>query len=117
MSFEHSIKALGSLKWFMPAPSLLLTKCWYLASYGSFAYKYILSMSGYFSIKFNNTFVFPVPEPPIVNILYGWLGLSGQFFLCLVFVFVNVIIKVDRLYIAISVFKHVFYLAFHFHIL
>ena len=82
MSFEYSIKALRSLKWFMPTPSLLLIKYWYLASYGSFAYKYILSMSGWFSIKFNNTFVFPDPKLPIVNILYGWSGLYGQFLLC-----------------------------------
>ena len=40
-------------------------------SYGSFAYKYILSMSGWFSIKFNNKFVSPDPEPLIINILYG----------------------------------------------
>ena len=68
----------------MPTPSLLLIKYSYLLSYGSFAYKYSLSMSGWFSIKFNNTFVFPVPEPPIINILYGWSGIYGQFLLCLV---------------------------------
>ena len=55
----------------MPTPSLLLIKYLHFASYESFAYKYILSMSGWFSIKFNNTFVFPDPEPPIINILYG----------------------------------------------
>ena len=41
-------------------------------------------MSGWFSIKFNNTFVFPDPEPPIINILYGWSRIYGQFLLCLV---------------------------------
>ena len=51
--------------------SLLLIKNWYLASYGSLAYKYILSISGWLFIKFNNAFVFPDPEPPIINILYG----------------------------------------------
>ena len=66
----------------MPTLSLLLIKYWYFDSYGSFAYKYILSMSGWFSIKFNNTFVFPDPEPPIINILYGWSGVYGQFELC-----------------------------------
>ena len=66
----------------MPTPSLLLIKYLYFASYESFAYKYILSMSGWFSIKFNNTFVFPDPEPPIINILYGWSGVYGQFLLC-----------------------------------
>ena len=28
-------------------------------------------MSGWFSIKFNNKFVFPDPDSPIINILYG----------------------------------------------
>ena len=41
-------------------------------------------MSGWFSIKFNNAFVFPDPEPPIINILYGWSGIYGQFLLCAV---------------------------------
>ena len=36
-------------------------------------------MSGWFSIKFNNTFVFPDTEPPIINILYG---IRDQFLLC-----------------------------------
>ena len=63
----------------MPAPSLLLTKYWYFDSYGSFTNKYILSMSGWFSITFNNKFVFPDPELPIINILYGWSGVYGQF--------------------------------------
>ena len=45
----------------MLTPSLLLIKYWYLHSYGSFAYKYILPMSGWFSIKFNNAFPFPDP--------------------------------------------------------
>ena len=66
----------------MPTLSLLLIKYWYFDSYGSFAYKYILSMSGLFSIKFNDNFVFPDPEPPIINILYGWSGIYGQFLLC-----------------------------------
>ena len=82
MSFKFSIKVLGSLKWFMSTPSLLLIKYWYFASYGSFAKKYIFSMSSWFFIKFNNTFVFSDPEPPINNILYGWSGLYVQVLLC-----------------------------------
>ena len=58
----------------MPTFSRILIKYCYFASYGSLAYKYILSMSGWLSIKFNNTFVFPDPEPPIIDILYGWSG-------------------------------------------
>ena len=68
----------------MPTPSLLLIRYWYFASYGSFAYKYILSMSGSFSIKSNNKFVFPDPEAPIINNLYGWSGMYGQFVLRMV---------------------------------
>ena len=51
--------------------SLLLSKDWYLASHGSLAYKYILSMTGWLFIKFNNAFVLPDPEPSIISILYG----------------------------------------------
>ena len=40
-------------------------------------------MCGWFSIKFNNKFVFPDPEPPIINIPYGLSGKYGQFLLCL----------------------------------
>ena len=65
------MKAFGSLKCFNPVLSLLLIKNWYLASYGSLAYKYILSISGWLFIKFNNAFVSPDPEPPIIIILYG----------------------------------------------
>ena len=82
-SLEYSIKALGSLKRFMPTPSVLLMKYWYFDSYGSLAYKYILSVSGcWLSIKFSNAFVFPDLEPPIINILYRWSGVYGQLRLC-----------------------------------
>ena len=36
---------------------------------------WILSMYGWLCIKFSNAFDFPVPEPPIINILYGWSGI------------------------------------------
>ena len=64
MSFEYSVIALGSLKWFNPVLSFLLSKNWYLVSYGSLAYKYVLPISGLLFIKFNNAFAFPDPEPP-----------------------------------------------------
>ena len=51
--------------------SLLLIKNWYLASYGSLAYKYIVSISGWLFIKFNNAFVFSDQKPPIISILDG----------------------------------------------
>ena len=38
-------------------------------------------MSGCFSNKFNNTGVFSDPELPIINIMYGWSGIYGQFLL------------------------------------
>ena len=60
--------------------SLSLIKYWYLAYYRSFGPKYILSMSGWFSIKFNNASVFPDPESPIIDILYEWSGIYGQFY-------------------------------------
>ena len=41
----------------------VLIKYWYFPSHRPLAYKYILSMSGCFSIKFTNTFVFPDPDP------------------------------------------------------
>ena len=63
----------------MPTFSFILIKYWYFASYGSLAYKYILSMSTYFSIKFNNTLAFPDPEPPVINVLYGLSGIYGQY--------------------------------------
>ena len=40
------------------------------SSNASLAYKYILSISGWWSIKLSNEFVFPDPEPPILKILY-----------------------------------------------
>ena len=42
----------------------------------------MLSISGCWSIRLNNEFIFPDPEPPISNILYGWTGICGQFGLC-----------------------------------
>ena len=45
-------------------------------------YKHILSIFGCLFIKFNNTFVFPDQESPIINIPYGWSGTFGQFGLC-----------------------------------
>ena len=40
---------------------------------------YICILYGY--IRFNE-FVFPDPEPPTINVLYGWSGISGQLGLC-----------------------------------
>ena len=40
------------------------------------------SMSSWWLIKLNNEFVFPDSEPPIINMLYVWSGICGQFKLC-----------------------------------
>ena len=64
--------------------SPLFIKNWYLASYGSLAYKYILSISGLLFNKFTNAFVFLDPESPIISVLYRWSGIYGHFELCCV---------------------------------
>ena len=63
----------------MPVPYYLSIKKWYFASYGYLAYKWILSISGYWLIKLNIEFAFPYPELPIINIVHGWSGICGQF--------------------------------------
>ena len=50
-------------------------------------------MSGWFSIKFENIFVFSDPESSIINILYGWSGIHGQFLLCLVLFLLTILSK------------------------
>ena len=52
------MRALESFKWFKLVLSHFLIKTWCFASYGSFAYKYILSISGWWLIRLNNEFVF-----------------------------------------------------------
>ena len=37
-------------------------------------------------IEFNNTFAFPDPEAPDINILYGCSGIYGHFKLCSVLI-------------------------------
>ena len=32
--------------------------------------------------RLSNAFVFPDPEPPTINNLYGWSGISGEVELC-----------------------------------
>ena len=60
---------------------LLLIKNWYFASYGSLVYKYVLLISGCQLIRLKNEFVFPNPEPPVINILYGSSWIYDQFVL------------------------------------
>ena len=89
--FEYPLQPLESLKCFNPVLSFVLIENWYFASYGSLAYKYILSVCGCWFIRLNNEFVFPDPEPLIINILYGWSWISGQSRLfSVVFFFYNI---------------------------
>ena len=46
-------------------PSCLLISSWYFVSYGSLAYKYVLSIPGWLPNRSNNAFVLPDPEHPI----------------------------------------------------
>ena len=48
-------------------------------------------MCNFWFIGWNNEFVFPDSEPSIINILYGWLGISGQFGLFLYVFFYKII--------------------------
>ena len=82
ISFEYSIRAFKLFKYFKPVLFLLLISNWYFASYGSFAYKKNLSMSGSWFIRLSHAFVFLDPKPLTINILYEWSGTSGQFGLC-----------------------------------
>ena len=89
------LKALRLLKWFMQTPSLLLIKYWYFASYRSLAYRYILSMSGWFSIKFKNNFF------SRSSVSYYWYSVwmiqnIWSIFSVFSFIFINIIIKVYR---------------------
>ena len=64
------MKALESLKCFKPVFSCLLIENLYFASWGSLAWKQMLSTSGGWFIKLNSELVSPDPGPPIINILY-----------------------------------------------
>ena len=74
---EYSIKVLESFKCFKSVLSCLT------ASNGSLEYRWVLSISGWWLIRLNNKLVIPGPEPPDIDILYGWSGICGQFGLCL----------------------------------
>ena len=53
-------KAVGFLKCFRPTSSCLLTISWYLGPYRSLAYRYILSISGWWFTTFNSAYLCPV---------------------------------------------------------
>ena len=62
-------------------------------------------------VRVNDEFVFPDPEPPIINILYGWSGICGQFglfFLCFFSFFYNIIQVKHFLYCFIVTFNFFF---------
>ena len=72
--FENLINAFGVFTCFIPTSSRFLIKYSYLGSLNSLTYKQILSISICSFIKLINAFVFPDPELPIINILYGRYG-------------------------------------------
>ena len=68
-------------------------------------------MPGWISIKFNNEFVFPDPQPLIVNILENMIWKIWPIFIMFGFIFINVVIKVDHfLYL---LFNAIFYCKFY----
>ena len=71
-------KSFGIIYIFMLVFFLLLISNWYCVSFGSFAYKMILSISVSWFIRLSNAFVYPDPEHPIINVLYIWSGISDQ---------------------------------------
>ena len=93
---ECSIKVLESLKCLKPVLSLLLIKNWYFASYGTLAYKYILSISGRWLVKLNNEFVFPDPEPPSYKYSVWVFRNFWPIWIMFFYVFFCNIIKVDH---------------------
>ena len=67
-------------------------------------------MSRWFSIKFNNAFVFPDSEPCIINILYRLSLICGQFLLRAVLFSLTMSSKfIIHTLQATSIFKHLFY--------
>ena len=72
------MKDLELFKCLKAAPPRLLINNWYFAPNKSFAYKKILSISGWWFFRLSNTFHFPDPELPIIYILYGWSGICVQ---------------------------------------
>ena len=39
----------------------------------------MLSISGWWPISLNNAFVFPDPDPLMINTVYGWSGTCDEF--------------------------------------
>ena len=57
-------------------------------------------MFGWFSIKFTNKFVFPDPELQLLIFCMDALEYMTNFYLCLVFIVISIVIKVDHFYIS-----------------
>ena len=76
------MKVLESLKCFIPTSCHFWIRNWYLDSYRSLAYKWVLWICDWWFIRFNNTLIFPNLEPPTINFLYEWSGICNQRVLC-----------------------------------
>ena len=83
---EYIIRALELFTYFMLLLSLLSISNWYLLHMDHLNIKKI-SLPSWWLTRLNNEFVFPDPESPVINILYGWSGICGQFGLCSVIFF------------------------------
>ena len=66
------MKDLGSLEYIMPTSLQFFMRYCYFDSHGSFAYKKILSMPGWWFIRLSNAIRFPDSECPTISIQYKW---------------------------------------------
>ena len=79
--FEYSLKVIRFSKLSRPLFSCLLMRYWYFASMWSLVYINFISYSIiiiiflFYQIEWC---IFPDPEPPIINILYGSSGICGK---------------------------------------
>ena len=56
-----------------------LIKNWYFTWYESFAYRYILWISGWWFVKLSKEFVFLDPEPELLIFCIRWSGIYDRF--------------------------------------
>ena len=79
ISSEYLKKSLALLDFCRSTLSRLLRKNGYFGLYGSLLYKLIPSVViGLWFIGVSKEFVFPNPELPLINVLYGWSKIFGQ---------------------------------------
>ena len=99
---------LGHLNVFFSASSRLLINNRYFGSFKSLAYQSILRLSSCYCNKLSNVFVSPGPELPITNILYGWSGIYGYFWMIFI-VFMRNILRIKCFCMLLKLLIHVSY--------